>query len=148
MVDLSGDWVSAAQANALYQHAVGHFKLQESIGLDANVSHGLGLSGSAGEAVEEPALGLDLRFAQLGLHHANHNAVRHKSAFGHVLLGLLSEGGASLDLLTQDVAGADVDHSVGLGDELALRACKSAIKCRREMQEGGAHPCRHRVRRR
>ena len=127
VVDLTGDWVSAAKADALHENAVRHFELDKGIGLDSDVSHGLGLGGSAGEAVEEPALRLDLRLAQLGLHHADDNAVRNKGALGHVLLGLLAEGSAGLDLLAQDIAGADVHDAVRPGDELALCACRYKV---------------------
>ena len=122
VVNLPSDRVGAAQANALNQHAVGHFKLNKSISFDANVSHGLCLGSGAGETVEEPALGLDLRLTKLGLDHADDNVVRNQGALGHILLGLLAEGSAVLDLLTQDVASADVNDAKGLGNELTLRA--------------------------
>ena len=122
MVDLAGDGVGAAQADALDEHAVGHLKLNESVGLDADISHGLGLCSSAGKAVQKPALGLHLRFAKLGLHHADDDRVGHEGTLGHVLLGFLAEGSAGLDLLAQNVAGADVHNAVLLHDELALGA--------------------------
>ena len=126
VVDLAGYWVSAAQADALNKNAVGHFELQKYICSNAEVGHCLGLGGSAGEAIEEPALGLDFRLAQLGLHHADDDVVRDKSTLGHVLLGFFAEGSAVLDLLTQDISGADVDDAVGLGDEFALSSFATA----------------------
>mmetsp|Transcript_325 Transcript_325/g.1274 ORF Transcript_325/g.1274 Transcript_325/m.1274 type:complete len:282 (-) Transcript_325:20-865(-) len=121
VVHLARLGVRAAALDALDEHVVGHLELHHDLRDDARVLQRLRLRLRAGEAIEQPALGLHVVLLEALLDHLDDEAVGHQRPRLHELIRLLALLGLRLDLLAQQVARADVHDAELLDDLLALR---------------------------
>merc|ERR1719464_2308253 len=99
VVNLARLGVKTATATTLNQGFVGHFDEKELLHLQSRISHCLSLVWRTREAIKKAALLLDVVLREAVLYEVHNQIAGHQCAGVHVLLCLLAELGAALDVL-------------------------------------------------
>jgi hypothetical protein len=131
VVDPAGRVARPAAREPLDELVVRGFERHGRVELDAEVLEGvvegLGLGLVAGEAVEQPGVGV----VEVGLRHLDDDLVRDQLAAVVKVLDLLAEFGAGLYLGADDVPGRDVLRSGLLREALRLRALACPLRAQK-----------------